>query len=494
MQASEGCSRGRYSCGIVAAIAVALTASAIALTWETFRLRSAWPPAAWPYSLDVPFVTPLINDAHKEWRLTAAILTFWSVVYAVALLRTIALPLTRRVAVVIIALQCVLLTIVLANRIPFNSDQYVYVAYGDLVDAGQNPYAPPLKTLPDLPPAIAPVSTVWSINQGAADAPQRVVVRDRYGPFFTLAAGAVLFPFHDASAETQALVLRVTAAIACAACSLLLALWSLRRRATALPLAAFALSPAIIAQTAQGAHNDIYALFFALAAAYALTLNRSLLAGLALSASIGVKLSFAPFALPLIAYVIARRGPRNGIIVIAAIAAPLVLFAVPFGLHHALLQPVTDLQKFNGPRIVSTVHDAMRHLPRSLRLDERLLQLAYDAALIGCTLAATYRAARRHSVWAAGAAMLFLTYFAGNLEPWYVMILVPLLLVPEAWAAPLFIGTSLASQIFQGNDFVERFRHIPIVPFMILTVLLCAIAWGVFAVRPRWRTRISPQR
>jgi hypothetical protein len=378
------------------------------------------------------------------------------------------------------ALQCILLSVSLTNRLPFNSDQYVYVAYGDLVDAGLNPYAPPLKTQTGLPSSLAAISTVWSINEGSSDALQRIVVRDRYGPLFTLAAGAVLYPIRNLPVEIQAQALRIMAALACVACSGLLALWLLRTRGKALMLAAFTLSPAIVLQTAQGAHNDIYALLFAVIAAFALKLDRPLLATIAIAASIGIKITFAPLALPMIAYIIARRGLPTGIMVGACGAIFLALVAAPFGLEHALIQPIADLQKFNTPHVLGVIHGGMRHLPRSLRLSEGVLRVIYDAALIVCTFVITYRALRKEFAWTACASVLLLIYFAGNLEPWYVMILVPLLLMPVSWAMPLFIGTSLASQIFQGNDFIEQPGQIPIVPFLGLMVVLCGVAFALF--------------
>ena len=255
-----------------------LILATLAFSVETYKIRSAWPPQGWPFSGAVPFVTPLISNSRSALITVMASSVVWSAAY-VMIVREQLTP--RSFSwLVIVGLQAIASVIILFAAIPFNSDQYAYVSHANLVLEGQNPYAPPLRR------AVAStqlheISTVWSIDEGSPDAKQRIVLRSRYGPLWELASAIMLVPFTHALVEEQSRVLRFYAALAALACTW--TLWIMLRghawRSAA--MAAFALNPVVLQQTALGAHNDIYGLLLALLAVLALTRKREVLAAFA---------------------------------------------------------------------------------------------------------------------------------------------------------------------------------------------------------------------
>jgi hypothetical protein len=468
---------------------VVIICAAVAFVFETLRIRNAWPPATWPYSHDVPFITPLIARAGSEWHRTAIILVAWSAAYIVALKCILQQPERKTFPIAIMGVQIVVLLITLGTRIPFNSDQYVYVAYGDLVDARMNPYDPPLK-IATLSAQLRAIGTVWSIDEGAPDATKRVVVRDRYGPLFTIATAAVLWPFRDASVELQVWILRLTASIAAIGCSIVLWLWGRRSGRGAAAIAAFSLSPAIVLQVAQGAHNDIYALFFALSAALLLTRHEPVLAAIAIAASVGIKLTFAPFIVPFALYLLAKRGIVPAALSLVAFVGTLGILALPFGLVDALVQPVADIQRFNYAYLVHLLARGVQHLPAALRISDASLATLYDAGLLVCLTAIGYSASRGRAAWRSMGLLLLLIFAAGHLEPWYAMSLAPLLLFRTSWSLPVFAGVSLASQIFQSGGFVGSYDKPPFTSFVVLAVGLVAVLMMLYTDLPE-RLRLS---
>lgn len=465
---------------------------AAAVASETTIVRTTWPPAGWPYSHDLPFINSHVRQSRSVWLVVMSATAIWSVAYAVSLKALLVRGTRRRFPRAVMAWQIALLFVIFLSRMPFNPDQYLYVAYGQLVAAGQNPYAPPAKSAVTAPQLQA-ISSVWNIDEGAGTS--RILVRDRYGPLWTIANALVLAPFARQPVELQAYVLRLAAAVAALACTILLWL-ALRGSAYAgVAPAAFALSPVIVMQTALGAHNDVYALLMLLVAAVFALRERYALSAVAMGASIAVKLSFAPLVPAFVALVLARRGFISALTATVLIAVSLVVAALPFGLHAALVQPIADVHRYNSPYIVTFFGAALYRLAH-LRSDRALLDAIYAALIASCALGLAYCTATSKRVAWLAATLLLLVFFGARLEPWYALLLVPLLLVPARWSIPVFAGTTLASQIFQGNGIIATYdQPLPVAPFLgISIVATLAIGVSVAPVRGRSDVREAEMR
>jgi hypothetical protein len=456
------------------ACCLVMVCSAAAVAYETMRVRSTWPPAGWPYSRDIPFITSIIQNPKHVWLVVMSASAIWSVAYAVSLKAMLVKGKPNTFPRAIIGWQIVLLFVIFLSRMPFNPDQYLYVGYGQLIASGYNPYTPPAKSAVTVPQLQA-ISSVWDIDEGAGRS--KVLVRDRYGPFWTIANALVLAPFAHQSAEAQAYVLRLAAALAALACTVVLWL-ALRGTAYAgVALAAFALSPAIVMQTALGAHNDIYALLMLLVAALFAFRERYAISAVAMAASVAVKLSFAPLIPAFIALALVRRGLINAFTATTLIALTLIVFAFPFGLHAALIQPIEDVHRYNSPYITGFVGGVI-HRMAHVRADGAYLGTIYTFLLVSCGLALAFCTVKSRRVPWLEATLLVLIFFGARLEPWYAIILVPLLLIPSRWSIPLFAGITLASQIFQGNGIIASYdQPLPVAPF------LCISIFAAFAMR-----------
>jgi len=242
-------------------------------------------------------------------------------------------------------------------------------------------------------------------------------------------------------------------------------------------------------QVAQGAHNDIYALLFAMCAALLLTYDKPVSASIAGAASVGIKLTFAPFIVPFALYVVARRGIVPAALSLGAFFGTLVILALPFGLVHALVQPVADIQRFNSSYIVYLLARAAQHLPDALRIGEAAAATIYAGAFLVCLAAIGYYASRGRVASLLTALLLLIIFAAGRLEPWYAMILVPLLLLRTPWSLPLFAGVSLASQVFQSGGFVGAYDKLPFASFAALAAGLVAVLLILYTNLPGLRGR-----
>jgi hypothetical protein len=442
--------------------------AAMGVVAEEYRLRRDWPPTGWPYSHELPFVTPAIAHAHEAWLVVSAALCVWSIAYIVLLKALWSRPPDRNFPVTLLGAQATLLLVTLFSPLPINADQYAYVGYSELVHLGANPYAPPLKTAP-LPKQLEAIGTVWSLPEGAADARKRILVRSRYGPLWTSLSALVLYPFARLSIETQSRILRIFAALAAMGCSVIL--WLLLRDDTrgTTAIAAFALSPAVLLQTADGAHNDIFALLFGLATVALVVRQRYLLAAVAFAASIAIKFTFAPFLAPLVAFVVVRRGIVHAAAAVLLFVAVLVGLALPYGLERSLLQPLRDVRNFNTPYLVGICQRALRDV--GLHVSASQLATAYACVIVACALALAFFALQRRRIPALEVAAILAIFCAAHFEAWYAIILVPILLVPSTWAVPLFAGVSLASQVFTANAFVGNYDHLPLDQFVVLAVV-----------------------
>jgi hypothetical protein len=443
--------------------------AALAIMGEEYRLRRDWPPRAWPFSPELPFVQPFVAHAHEAWLVVSAALCVWSIAYIVSLKALWSRPVDRNFPVTLFGAQATLLLVTLLSPLPINADQYVYVGYSELVHLGANPYAPPLKTAP-LPEQLRAIGTVWSLPEGAADAKQRILVRSRYGPLWTSMSALVLYPFEGLSIETKARVLRIFAALA--AMGSLAMLWLLLRntsRGTA-AVAAFALSPAIVLQTADSAHNDIFAVFFGLVTVLLFLRQRYLLSAAAFAASIAIKFTFAPFLAAFVALVLIRRGIARAAVATVVFVAVLVGLALPYGLERSLLQPLQDVRNFNSPYLVGIGQRAIRDAS-GLHASAASLSSIYAGVIVACALGIAFFALQRRRLPALEAVTLLAIFCAAHFEGWYAIILAPILIIPSPWAVPLFAGVTLASQVFAANAFVGNYNHLPLDEFVVLAII-----------------------
>jgi hypothetical protein len=454
---------------LLALAAAAMAASAVALVAGTARMRASFPGPAWPFSPLVPFADAHLPDAAAWWSYVAGWETVWSVALVAAVLALQRVPPSRRgrVAAGIVALQTIVLGLALGVRLPFNGGQYLYVAYAELVQQGYNPYDPPLRG-ELVSPQLRAIGTLWGIQtEGNTDPPTRIVMRDRYGPAYTLAIAAALLPFRDAGVETQARVIRLWAALAAVGCSLLI--WLALRASpwSCAALAAFALNPVVIMQTAMGGHNDVVALLFALGTCAAASRGWFAAAGVAAALSVATKLTFAPFLLPFAVLAWALRGGRGLLAAGAALGATLVVVALPFGLARTYVQAPLDARAYNFSYLVSLAQAASRHVP-GLHVPASLFGTAYLLLIAAAALALALAAARRTRVPLLEAALLLLIFSGSKFLPWYAVALVPLVLVRAPWAVALFLGVSLAEQVFGSKDFVGSIDDMPFLPFAAL--------------------------
>lgn len=434
----------------------------------TVFMRAAFPSPAWPFSPLLPFTDPHLAGGAAWWIYVGRCELAWSVALVCAMLLLLRVAPSRRARTAgrIVLLQTLLLGIAFAARIPFNGGQYLYVAHADLVHQGYNPYAPPARSAP-LSPQLRAISTVWGIQTEGNDDGRRVVMRDRYGPAWTLGTAAVLLPFRDASVETQARILRLWACAAMLLCSLLLWLLLRSRSWACAALAAFALNPLVIVQTSIGGHNDIEALAFALATALALTRGRYGAAGVLAGLSVATKLTFAPLLLPLLALAWARRGPRGCALVAAACGATACAAALPFGIARAYVQPFLDARTYNASHLASVAYALARRVP-GIHVPPAAFDHAYVVLVIATAMLLALAALRRRRVPVLEAAIVLLIFGGGRFQPWYAIVLAPLLLVRTRWALPLFAGVSLAAQIFGRKDFTGSIDDVPFVAFLAL--------------------------
>jgi hypothetical protein len=472
MRTSAGVGTRRLSFVVSSAIIGAVAAAFVAML---FLMRFRWAPAP-GFSPAVVFWNERVPDAAAWWPRIFSLQALWSAAL-IALIATLLVVRSRSpelLARTLIGAQAAILGMFLLAPMPLDADQYAYVAYADLTNLGYSPYDPPLKREP-LPRQMREVATVWSNSEGARDARDRVVIRDKYGPALTLLMAATLRPFRGASLETQARILRALAALACLAATILL--WGELR---GLPwglaaLAAFALNPLVITQTAIGAHDDLFALLPALAA-YGLAVRaRYLPAALALGLSAACKLTFAPFVLPLVAFVSLRtRRVAPALAAGGATAVVPLAFALPFGWWEALIRPYHDAQAYNASLLFAYVGAALRRTTHSPVLAEAVAHWAPVMAIVACTVLVAVLALRGRREPLLEIALLLLLFTAARQQTWYALNLTPALLIPRRWALAVFLGCSLASQLIQRKNFIGGWDQPPFIPFLIVAVVLSA--------------------
>lgn len=459
-----------------------IVCAAVAIVAMLFEMRAGWASPA-GFSSAVVFWNERVPHAALWWPPILVTLTLWSLalITLVTTLLRVGTRSPRGTAAALIAVQAALLGLFLLSPMPLDADQYAYVAYGDLIDLGYSPYDPPLKRSP-LTPQLHEVGTVWSNDEGAPDARERVVIRDKYGPALTLAMAAAVRPFLGASLENQGRVLRVLVALACLTVTLLL--WDeLRNRpwGTA-ALAAFALNPVVITQTAIGAHDDLFAVLPVIVAYRCAVRARYLPAALFLGLSIACKLTFAPFAVPLVAFAYARTRRIGPAIVLAlAIVAVPVAFALPFGVRDALIRPFTDAQAYNASLLFAYLGAGLRRMTHDPWLAEAVQRWASVTLVVLCSALIGVLALRGRRQPFLEIALLLLLFTAARQQTWYALNLTPALLIPGRWPIAVFLGCSLASQAIQRKNFIGGWDAPPFIPFLVLAVVISlglALAFG----------------
>jgi hypothetical protein len=390
----------------------------------------------------------------------------WNVAFIVCFMaaRLIASQLHRAFFPTIIAVQALSLAILASSPIPLDSDQYAYVYYGSLAERGVNPYV-------HYGRPIVLTASEWRIATKWKNPP----VPDAYGPGWTLANAAWLFPFRHASVETQTIVLRVLASLATLACSLLLWLAASANPLRPYLLVAFALNPLVINSEATGAHNDIFLLLFGLAA-YVLVQRRHFeLSGASLALAISTKFAYAPMTLPLLAAVQALSGRWQRTLLTAVVfAAVLAATALPFGLRRSLIDPV--FFNFHGARLPEYSYLLWR-AAQLAGLHPTQAQFSMLAPIVGMALGAiiaflALRGRREPLLEVAlfiGILIVPSVHFA-----WYGVILAPMLLIPTRIAAPLFVGISMSCALMQKQIFYAHAESY--LPELLVAACGCALA------------------
>ena len=467
--------------------AALMLAAAMAMVSMLFEMRSDWEPPP-GFSSAVVFWTDMVPNAAHYWTGYLGLEVLWSVAL-VALVVTLLIVRTHEHFMrTMLAGQIALLGLFLFAPMTLDSDQYLYVAYGDLINMGYSPYDPPAKHAP-LTPQLHEISTVWNNGEGGPDAKAQIVDRGKYGPAFMLAIATVLRPFVSMNPELQARVLRLFAVLTCVGVTLLL--WGeLRtRRWGPAALAAFALNPLVVTQVAVGAHDDLFAVLPALAAYRFAVRGRDVPAAFSLGVSVACKMTFAPFALPLLAFACARtRRSATVLAMVAILLAVPLLFALPFGWQHALIRPFHDAQTYNSSLLFAYVAGAVRRVTGSLAAARLARHWAGPALIVLCTVLIAAIALRRRRSPILEMGLLLLLFTAARQQTWYGLNLTPALLIPHRWAIGIFLGCTLASQVIQRKNFIGGWNAPPFVTFVILAVLLSAVLAVAFsATRERAR-------
>ena len=432
--------------------------------WIPFRAETGVPP----------YAHFLVHHARTWWGSLIGSELAWSVLY-VATLGVIVRLSSERGVVPLIVCSGVLLSVALfSTPLPLDSDQYAYVGYADAVNHGRNPYV--LERLPaNATPAERAVSAHW----------KNPLIRDVYGPGWTLLDAAIMSPFTHLSAWRQARIERMMAVAALWICAW--ALWSFLDGSAArrFALAALVLNPLVVVEIANGAHNDVMMVMFALLALVAARRERPLLAALLLGCAASMKFAYLPLVLPFAAWTFARFGLRTAC---AAAATSLCVFlatALPFGLAASIAQPLASVRG-PGPLIAYYLWRAAYHLG-ARGSSEHPFTYVIPALLCVALVGASYALARRRRPEVLIACVIVgLLLMAEKLEPWYAMELVPLLAIPRPWAVSVFAGLTVAMLIPEGTILTKAY---PVVLTALVAVTASVAAW--LAVREPRRITLA---
>ncbi len=195
-------------------------------------------------------------------------------------------------------------------------------------------------------------------------------------------------------------------------------------------------------------------------------------AGLLAALSVGTKLTFAPFLPVLLVYSFAERGLRGFVRVALASGVTVILAGSTFGLGRAWLQPLADARRYNQ----SYLRDVGAHLFHIHQVTGASLAPFYPAFLVIAAAGLCIAALLRMRWPVLEAVMILLIFGGGRFEPWYAIVLVPLLLVCAWWSLPLFWGISSATMILEKTNFVGGYDALPFFPFIGAAIVASLVA------------------
>jgi alpha-1,6-mannosyltransferase len=253
-----------------------------------------------------------------------------------------------------------------------------------------------------------------------------------YPPLFILATRGVV-AVHDSFTGMKAFL------VACELATLgALALVLRRRRLPLERLLVLAWSPLALVEIAGSGHNEAFGMLWMVLALLALDAERPLLS--ALLASAGFLAKYLP---GLVAAAWARRYRWWHVLAAGALAAALVAFYLDAGSKQTMLLSLSKYAQFW--RFNETLFALLFVL-----LGSHAAAVRAGALLtLGLALALSWR--RTEPVAAATAVVLASLLLAPNVLPWYLLWLLPLLVLREEPAALLFTGTvSLAYVVYPG--------------------------------------------
>jgi hypothetical protein len=435
-------------------------------------LRRDWVPFDTLRDAPLVFLHYRFPHAGLWWERFALVYALWTLaaIGCVVFARSIAASLGRRFFFAVLFAQALALTAMAASPLPMDSDQYAYVYYGSLTQRGLNPYghyAHPLA----LTRTERRIAAHW-------DNPPYI---DRYGAGWTLANAALLWPFRDFSVETQTRVLRITAALAALACSVLL--WLALRGFAWRPTAfmAFALNPPVILSSGNGAHNDVYLLLLGLAAYILAERRRYVLAALALGLSVQTKFAYAPLILPMLAVTfVMTRSWLKTLAAAAAFGATVLALSVPLTLKLSLIDVVLSFNANHPPLYSYFLWRIFYHLGL-VHSTQQMFALLFPLFTIACSAAVAWLALRRRREplleLALFLTILFLPY---KIESWYGVMFAPVLLIRRPWSCAAFLGITAGCELMQRRIFMYFDR-----PYVVCLLLGLAVATGVWFLLKR---------
>jgi len=456
-------------------LAVALYLYAVAAVVRPLWIeRAHWTPFEARSPFAVVFTHYRLADAIGLWHELARHQLLWSIGF-VALLMLAGIVgdrFGRAGVALVLTLQSIALCALLLAPLPLDSDQYAYVGYGDLVWAGHNPYAPPVLRA-DAPIQLRAVASHWG----------NPIFADRYGAVWSAVNALLLWPFHGLSVDVQARVERIIAALATLGCSLML-LAALRDAPLRLAaLTAFALNPLVLLSSALGAHNDVYAVLLGLAAYALATSGRFASSGGLLALAAGVKFAYAPFIVPLIGFAYNRLGLAKAAGAAAVFAAITAISVAPFGFYNALIAPLQYVQSRQSHIAYFAWRAATRIPGMQTVTPSAFAWLEHGVLAVTIIVIAVLAIRGRRSYPLECFALILVFLAADKIEPWYAVLLAPLVLLPSTWYVVLFAAISLAAQVFERPIFTGPTASWPYAEFYALAILLTIVLGAGFALR-----------
>src|SRR3954468_6097977 len=265
-------------------------------------------------------------------------------------------------------------------------------------------------------PASAPHDEVFTFMRWRGELPSP------YGPLFTLGSYA-LAPL---SVAASFWVLKALAALASLATVWLVWDAARRLRIPALPAAMlFGLNPLVLVWGVGGAHNDLLVVAAVTGGVWLAVAGRERIAGAALAAAAGLKVS-AGVMLP---FLVAgargrRREPIAGALVAGAAAVAVTLAVFGTGVADGMWSAQVDQQNFVATASVPNQLGRLLGLG-GLTDGIRGIALALFVAALAALLVSTWRG-RLDWIAAAGWATLAMLATSAWLMPWYVTWLLPL--------------------------------------------------------------------